>query len=92
MNSVTEIINTFVSMGLRIIPLLAVVALLFFIIGVGRFIRSAGDGKDIKDTKNLLIWGVIGLFVLTSIWGIISFIRSEFGFGGNVGIPKIEVK
>jgi hypothetical protein len=91
MNNLTDIINYFTSLALKVVPLLAVIAFLVFAIGVGRFIKSAGDGKDIKDTKKILIWGVIGLFVLTSIWGIVSFIRGELGFSTNVGIPQIRI-
>ena len=86
----TGIINLFINIGLKVIPLLGVIAFLIFIWGVARFIKSAGSEKEVKDSKNLLIWGVIGLFVMVSIWGIIFFLRSEFGFGGDVGIPQIE--
>ena len=84
------VIEMFTNIGLSIIPFLGAVAFLVFVWGVARFIRSAGSEKEIKDSKNLLIWGVIGLFVLVTIWGIIAFLSSEFGFGnGTPGIPQI---
>lgn len=86
----TGIINLFIDIGLNIIPFLGAVAFLVFVWGVARFIRSAGSEKEIKDSKNLLIWGVIGLFLLVTIWGIISFMKNEFGFGSDVGIPQIK--
>jgi hypothetical protein len=86
------IIDMFIKIGLKIIPFLGVVAFLIFVLGVARFIRSAGSEKEIKDSKNLLIWGVIGLFVLVTIWGIIAFLSGEFGFGsGTPGIPQIRL-
>lgn len=88
----TGVINMFIDIGLRIIPFLGTVAFLVFVFGVAKFIRSAGSEKEIKDSKNLLIWGVIGLFVLVTVWGIVSFLRSEFGFGGGVGIPQVRLK
>lgn len=66
------------------------IAFLVFILGVARFIKSAGSGKELKDNKNLLIWGLIGMFVLVTIWGIMAFLSSEFGFGNEVYIPQIE--
>lgn len=88
----TGIINMFIDIGLRIIPLLGAIAFLIFVWGVVRFIRSAGNEKETKDSKNMLIWGVIGLFVLVSIWGIIAFLSGEFGFGdGSPGIPQIPL-
>jgi hypothetical protein len=84
------VIEMFTDIGMSLIPFLGAVAFLVFVWGVARFIKSAGSEKEIKDSKNMLIWGVIGLFVLVTIWGIIAFLSSEFGFGsGTPGIPQI---
>ena len=90
--NLTDIINMFINIGLRLIPLLGAIAFLMFIWGVARFIRAAGNEKELKDSKNLLVWGGIGMFVLITIWGIVSFLRSEFGFGSEVGIPQLKIK
>lgn len=84
------VVSKFTEMGLVIIPFLGAIAFLVFVLGVGKFIRSAGSEKDLKESKNLLIWGVIGLFVLVTIWGIIAFLQGEFGFGSTPGIPQID--
>ena len=89
--NLTDIIKLFTDITLAVIPLLGAVAFLVFIWGVARFIKSAGNQQEIKDSKNLLIWGVVGLFVLVTIWGLVSFLRTEFGFGGDVGIPQISL-
>lgn len=86
----TGIIEWFTDIGLSVIPFLGAVAFFVFVWGIARFIKSAGSEKEIKDSKNLIIWGVVGLFVLVTIWGIISFLKGEFGFGSDVGIPQIH--
>jgi hypothetical protein len=93
-SNLTDIINIFINIGLAIIPFLGAVAFLVFVWGVVRFIKSAGNEQEIKDSKNILIWGVIGLFVLITIWGIIYFLQGEFGFRtGNIPvIPQINIK
>lgn len=88
--NLTEVIQLFTNIGLEIIPFLGVVAFFFFVWGVARFIKASGNEKEIKESKNLLIWGVVGLFVLVTIWGLVAFLKSEFGFGGGVGIPQIH--
>lgn len=88
----TGIIQLFTDIGLKIIPFMAAVAFLVFILGVGRFIKAAGNEKEIKDSKNLLIWGIVGLFVMVTIWGIIAFLQGEFGFGTGTFIPQIPLK
>ncbi len=86
----TAIIQMFTDIGLKLIPLLGAIAFLVFVYGVARFIKSAGSEKELKDSKNLLIWGIIGLFVLVTIWGIVAFLGGEFGFGSGVGIPQVR--
>jgi len=88
--NLTEIINLFTDIGLKIIPFLGAVAFLVFVWGIARFIKSAGSEKEIKDSKNLIVWGVIGLFVLITIWGIVAFLQSEFGFGDKPFVPQIN--
>lgn len=90
--TLSGVIDMFVDIGQRIIPLLGAVAFLLFIYGVARFIRSSGSEKELKDSKNIIIWGIVGLFVLMSVWGIISFMKSELGFGSGVIIPQIKFK
>ncbi len=86
-----DLVNKFTDLGLALIPLLGVVAFLVFIIGVGRFIRSTDNEAELKKSKQTLIWGVIGLFVLFSIWGIVAFIRGEFGLSTSFGIPQLRI-
>lgn len=92
MKNLGEVVKMFTDLGMKIIPFLGVVAFLVFVLGVGRFIRAAGNERELKESKNLLIWGIIGLFVLTTIWGIMVFLRSEFGWNSPVGIPQINFK
>lgn len=42
-----------------------------------QYIRSSGDDK-IK-TKNSLVWSVIAVVLVVSIWGIVGLLQSIFG-------------
>ena len=85
-----EAVKIFTDVGLNLIPLLGAVALLTFVFGVVRFIRSTGSEAEMKKNKQLLIWGVIGLFVLFTVWGLVAFLRSEFGLSGDPLIPQFK--
>lgn len=62
------------------VPLAFALCLLYFFWGVAKYIRSgAGGEKAAEEGKNVMVWGLVGLFVAFSIWGIISFIQSELG-------------
>jgi FtsH-binding integral membrane protein len=85
-----EIVALFIDLGRAVIPFLATVAFLFFVLGVVRFIRASANDKDFGEKKKFLIWGIVGLFVMFTIWGIIGFFKGEFGFLGEVGIPQLR--
>jgi len=53
-------------------------ALVFFIIGVVRFMLSAGNEQGRSQGKQLIIWGTVVLFVMVSVWGIVGIINNTF--------------
>jgi len=50
-------------------------ALIFFIYGLGKFILSAGEEEKRKEGKKFMTWGIVALFVMTAIWGIVTLLR-----------------
>ena len=59
-----------------IIAILVGVALLAFFWGLAKFIfRVGGDEKAVEEGKMIMKWGLIALFVMVSVWGIIIFIQ-----------------
>ena len=73
-----------------LIPLVFTLALFLFFWGVAKYIWSEGAGKE--EGKKIMIWGVIALFVMSSVWGLVRFIRGELNIdGGTEGvIPTIK--
>ena len=51
-------------------------AFLFFFWGLATFIYKSGSGSSdtVQDAKNKMLWGLLAIFVLTSIWGIVYFL------------------
>ena len=73
---------------------LAVVA---FFWGIIQFIWSArqgAEGKGISNGKTFMMWGLIGLFVMFSVWGIIKFAQGVFGIQGEntIIVPTLDFK
>lgn len=68
----------------RIIPLFVALALVYTIYSVVQFIAAADDSQQREEKKQQIFWGLIGLFVITSIWGLIAIIGDSFGlFAGG---------
>lgn len=75
-----------------VIPVLFAVALVYFIYGVVKFIMAAGDEDKVKEGKSAMIWGIIGLVVIISVYGLITFLSGALGLqqGGSVTLPTIN--
>lgn len=57
--------------------------LLLFFWGAGQFILHSGEDKARTEGRNRMIWGIVALFVMASIYGILGFIGSTVGIGSN---------
>lgn len=45
------------------------------------------EHADMERLRNTIIWGIIALFVMVSVWGILGLVRNTlFGGGGGVDL------
>jgi len=63
-----------------VIALLFAVALLVFFWGVAQFILNAGNEQKRTEGKGIMLWGIIALFVMVSLWGIIQVLITTLEF------------
>lgn len=63
----------------QVIRIIFGLALIYFFWGGTRFILNAGDAKTREDGKSKMLWGVITLAVMISIYGIINWLNGVFG-------------
>ena len=69
----------------KVVPLLFGVALLFFFWGLVKFLANAGDKGAIEEGRNKMLWGVITLFVMLSVWSLVRFIQHDLNIT-NLGL------
>ncbi len=76
-----------------LIPLLMVAALVVFFWGLVQYVMGAGEGNHEKG-RNIIVAGVIALFVMATVWGLVRFLQNSLGISGNeqVNIPQIPAK
>jgi len=87
-----------------IIPFIVGLAVLVIIWGIFGYITGAGDEEKRGEAKQYIIWGVIGVFIMLSVWGLVNVVVNSFGLsskaipasptvGGGVALPaKCGVK
>lgn len=54
-------------------------AIAVFIWGIIKFIVAADNEEERAQGKKHLGWGLIGLFIMFAVWGIIAIIRNFIG-------------
>ena len=79
-----------------IILLLFAVSFLYFVYGVVKFLQQEADGKgtEREEAKNSIKWGIVGMVIMFSVYGLINFVLASFGIqptskvnGSDVNIP-----
>ena len=76
---IVGLVQTFGVVVNMLIPILSLIVVLAFFWGLIRFIFAAGDKESSAAAKSIMIRGILGMFVLVSIWGIIGFIQQSTG-------------
>ena len=82
----------FVNLGNTIIGILIGFSVLWIIFNAVRFIVKA-DSDDRKKYQAAIIWGIIGLFIILSIWGFVHILTTSFSTVNNTPtdqFPKVE--
>ena len=59
--------------------------LLIFVFGIVEFLNSLSKGGKTDDGKQHMLWGVVGMFIMVSVFGILHLLSDTFGFGLNRG-------
>ena len=62
-----------------VIPFLFVVATLIFIWAIMRFILKSGDPTEQEKARGLILWSVIGLAAIISLWALVGFLTQYVG-------------
>ena len=73
------------------LPIVVAIGLLAFFWGLVKFIFAAGNEDAKKDGQRLMIWGLVALFVMVSVWGLVQFIGNALDIdqGGSVDLPEV---
>jgi ABC-type nickel/cobalt efflux system permease component RcnA len=71
-----------------LIPLIVALTLLVFMWGIFQLVRSNSEDSR-KEAIAVITYGIISLFVMVSVWGLVSILTSTF-FGGALIIPQLR--
>jgi len=77
LQDVNGVSSRLTQIGNTIIELLIAFAVLWVIVNVVRFIM-AGDSTARTEIRSSILWGIVGLAVILSIWGLVAILTNTF--------------
>ncbi len=71
-----------------LVPVLFAVAFIIFVWGAFQTFIVGSGSEDVKEKgKSLMLWGLIGFFVMMSVWGLVNILTGTVGLNANVTAP-----
>src|SRR3989344_576469 len=72
-----------------LVPVLFAVAFIVFIWGAFQTFIWGANSEEVKEHgKNLMLWGLIGFFVMVSVWGLGNILTGSIQLGNNANGPQ----
>ena len=87
-----SLVETFIGfINNTLIPFVFALALLVFIWGLVRyFIFGGANEEKRKEGQQLMLWGIIGFFVMVSVWGLVNVLVGTFDFqDSTINLPDV---
>ena len=81
--SIQNFIGDFLSfLNTSIVPFIFALAFLFFLWNAYRYFIVGGTSEEgQRKAKSLMIWGLVALVIMVSIWAIVNIFVDGFGIG-----------
>ncbi|MHB1330391.1 MAG: pilin [Minisyncoccota bacterium] len=92
LNNIDTLLENIGDLVSAALPIVVGLALLGFFWGLMKFIFSAGDEDAKEKGKQIMIYGIVALFVMVAVWGLVEFIAESLGVDtdGEAVVPGVE--
>ena len=87
--TVSSLIKSLTGAVLLFVPILLGLAVLTFFWGLVKFINQAGDEKAVEEGKGLMVWGMVAIFVMVALWGILGWLQHITGLDQSVNLGNL---
>jgi hypothetical protein len=85
---ITPVANSVLATVRVLVTVVFVLAIVAFGWGIVQFIFAGGDPTALGKAKSFLLWGVIGMAVMASLFGLTQFLQNYFGVNSGDLIVK----
>jgi len=92
LENILDIVTGVKNVVVNIIPIVFALILVYFFWGLAQFVLNSGDDEKRTSGRQRMLWGLVALFVASSVWGLTGFIGKAINLEKTDGIsvPKIN--
>lgn len=83
MTDINDVIIAVATIVASLIPLVVGLAVLFFLWGLLKFIIHADNAEMRSGARRHMLWGVIIIFVMVSLWGLVNLLDDTLGLDND---------
>ena len=85
-NNVTDIGTLIINLINNVaVPVVFAMAFIVFIFGIFRYFVVGGHDEEAKAKgQALMIWGIVGFFLMLSVWGLVHILTGSVGLDSRV--------
>jgi len=84
-NSVTDASSLFTlanNILKSVLPIIIAIAVIYFVYNAFNYMIAADEERK-GEAKSKMIYGIVALFVMVSVWGLVEILSGTFGFTGG---------
>lgn len=74
-NTLLDLVRNIVN---ALLPIIIAFAVLFFFYGLVKYVLSANDEGARSEARSIMIWGIIIIFVMVSVFGLVNILIRTF--------------
>lgn len=90
LTDINDVTSKATSIGTLVIQIIISLTVLYIIYNVFKYL-VAGSPEGRAEGGMSILYGVVALFVIFSIWGFVYILRNTFKFGGDAQTPQTEI-
>ncbi|MBY0539226.1 hypothetical protein K2P56_02210 [Patescibacteria group bacterium] len=96
--TLTQVFTTVGELIGTLTPIIVALALMAFFWGLAMYVLNfSGEDKDKKKGRDMMVYGLLVLFVMVSVWGIVNILQQTFSINDSDSrlqgsdIPRVDV-
>lgn len=89
METITDFLDTIQELIDGAVPFIIGLGVFVIIWGIFTYLTHAAEEEKREEAKKFILWGIIGVFMMLSIWGFVNILINTFSLDAQIDGEKI---